>query len=143
MGVALLEGTASAEMDQCLRPLNYEKLKMSEVFQSLALMVREFPYRFLNMSLSQEEVEDLVRKVTALYNRVKSPEVTAKLIFVSPALITIAFSGGFCYGCGILDIVEGFANQFKTFTSQVEIKIGKTRQICPRVFQADYSIKIK
>ena len=95
------------------------------------------------MSLSQSELEELVRKVTVLYNRVRSPEVTAKPIFVSSTIITISFSGGFCYGCGIFDIVEGFANQFKTFSGKAELKIGKTRQINPRTFEADYSLKLK
>ncbi len=95
------------------------------------------------MSLSQLELEELVRKAIALYNRLKSPEVTAKLIFASPIVVTISFSGGFCYGCGILDIVEGFANQFKAFTDKAELKVGKTRQISPRTFQVDYTVKLK
>jgi hypothetical protein len=95
------------------------------------------------MSLSQSELEELIRKTIALYNRVRSPEVTAKPIFVSPAIITVSFSGGFCYGCGILDIVEGFANQFKMFNGKAELKVGKTRQINPRTFEADYTLKVK
>ena len=95
------------------------------------------------MSLSQSELEELVRKSIALYNRVRSPEVTAKPIFVSSAIITISFSGGFCYGCGIFDIVEGFAYQFKTFSGKAELKVGKTRQINPRTFEVDYTLKVK
>jgi len=95
------------------------------------------------MSLSQNELEELVRKAIALYNRVKSPEITAKPIFVSPEIITISFSGGFCYGCGIFDIVEGFAQQFKTFSGKAELKVGKNRQINPRTFEADYTLKAK
>jgi hypothetical protein len=93
------------------------------------------------MSLSQAELEELVRKVITLYNRVRSPEVTAKLIFASPELLTISFSGGFCYGCGILDIVEGFADQFKALTGKAELKVGKTREINSRTFKAEYTIK--
>ncbi|MGD0451818.1 MAG: hypothetical protein ABSA79_12290 [Candidatus Bathyarchaeia archaeon] len=95
------------------------------------------------MSISQSELEELVRKVVVLYNRVRSPEVTAKPIFVSSAIITISFSGGFCYGCGIFDIVEGFADQFKTFSGKAELKVVKTRQINPRTFEADYNPKVK
>jgi hypothetical protein len=95
------------------------------------------------MSLSQSELEDLVHKAIALYNRVRSPEVTAKPIFISTAIITISFSGGFCYGCGIFDIVEGFAQQFKIFSGKAELKVGKTRQINPRAFEADYTLKVK
>ena len=95
------------------------------------------------MSLSQTELEELVRRTIGLHNRIKSPEVTAKSIFVSTTIITISFSGGFCYGCGILDIVEGFANQFKMLSGKAELKIGKTRQINPRTFEADYTLKVK
>ena len=95
------------------------------------------------MSLSQPELEELVRKAILLYNRVRSPEVTAKLVFATPAMLTVSFSGGFCYGCGVLDIVEGFAHQFKALTNNAELKVGKTRQINPRTFEADYVVKAK
>ena len=95
------------------------------------------------MSLSQPELEELARKAILLYNRLRSPEVTAKLVFVSPATVTVSFSGGFCYGCGVLDYVEGFAQQFKALSAKVELKVGKTRQINPRNFEADYIVKTK
>ena len=93
--------------------------------------------------MSELNLEELVRKTILLYNRTRSPEVTAKLVFASSAMLTVSFSGGFCYGCGILDIVEGFADQFKALTDKAELKAGKTRQINPRTFQADYTIKTK
>ena len=88
-------------------------------------------------------MEELARKAVLLYNRVRSPEVTAKLVSASPASVTVSFSGGFCYGCGVLDYVEGFANQFKALTDKAELKVGKTRQINPRTFQADYTTESK
>jgi hypothetical protein len=99
--------------------------------------------RAFDWMLSQQELEDLVRKAILLYNRVRSPEATAKLVLVSTVSVTVLFSGGFCYDCGILDIVEGFADQFKAITDKAELKVGKTRQINPRTFQADYNIKTK
>jgi hypothetical protein len=94
------------------------------------------------MALPQPELEELARKVILLYNRVKSPEVTVKLMFVSSEMLTVSFSGGFCYGCGVMDYVEGFAQQFKALSGKAELKIGKTKQINPRNFEADYIIKI-
>lgn len=88
-------------------------------------------------------MEELVRKAVLLYNRLRSPEITVKPVFVSPVSITVSFSGGFCYGCGILDYVEGFAQQFKALSGKVELKAGKTRQINPRNFEADYTVKAK
>ncbi len=93
------------------------------------------------MSLPQAEIEELVHKAILLYNRVRSPEVTAKLVLASPVMVTVSFSGGFCYGCGVLDYVEGFAYQFKALTDKAELKVGKTRQINPRTFEADYAVK--
>jgi hypothetical protein len=93
--------------------------------------------------LPQSELEELSKKAILLYNRVRSPEVTAKLVFISPAILTVSFSGGFCYGCGVMDYVEGFAQQFKVFTNKLELKVGKTRQITPRNFEADYIVKPK
>jgi hypothetical protein len=95
------------------------------------------------MSLSQPELEELARKAILLYNRLRSPEVTAKLVFLSPVMLTVSFSGSFCYGCGVLDYVEGFAQQFKALSGRVELKLGKTRQINPRNFEADYTVKTK
>jgi len=88
-------------------------------------------------------MEELVRKAIALYNRLRSPEITAKLVVATPVAVTVSFSGGFCYGCGILDYVESFSHQFKALTDKVELKAGKTRQINPRTFEADFSVKPK
>jgi hypothetical protein len=95
------------------------------------------------MSLSQRELEQIVAKTISLYNRLRRPEIAAKLVSVTPASVTVSFSGGFCYGCGIIDYVDGFAQQFKTLSGYTELKIGKTRQITPRTFEADYIVKIK
>ncbi len=93
--------------------------------------------------LPQPEIETLARKAILLYNRVRSPEATAKLVFASPETLTVSFSGSFCYDCSILDIVEGFTNQFKALTDKADLKMGKTRQINPRTFEADYIVDPK
>jgi hypothetical protein len=95
------------------------------------------------MALTLQELEQLVNKAVALYNRLRTPEVTVRLVSVSLVSVTVSFSGGFCYGCGVLDYVEGFAQQFKALTSKAELKAGKTRQITPRNFEAEYNIKTK
>jgi hypothetical protein len=94
------------------------------------------------MLLSQTEMEHLVQKTVLIYNRVRSPEVTVKPVLITPVSVTVSFSGGFCYGCGVMDYVEGFAGQFKTLSGKIELKVAKTREINPRVFEADYTMKI-
>ena len=93
------------------------------------------------MALSQTELEQLVQKTALIYNRVRSPEVKVKPVLITPASITVSFSGGFCYGCGVMDYVEGFAGQFKALSGKIELKVANTREINPRVFEADYTIK--
>jgi hypothetical protein len=95
------------------------------------------------MIVSQTELEEIIRKAIILYNRLRSPEVTARIVTVSASTVTLSFSGGFCYSCGILSYVESFAQQFKTLTDKVELKAGKTRQITPRAFEADFDVKVK
>ena len=107
------------------------------------MTAQEYLCSGVEMTLSQSELEELARKAILLYNRIRTPEITAKLVIVSPLVVTVSFSGSFCYGCGILDYVEAFAQQFKALTSKFELRVGKTRQISPRNFEADYTVKIK
>jgi hypothetical protein len=89
---------------------------------------------------SPSELEAAVRKAVIRYNRFRSPEAIAKLVRVSPENVTIAFSGAFCVSCGVLGYIEGFIHDFKTLNSNVELKIGKTRQLSPRSLEVDYKV---
>ena len=92
---------------------------------------------------SDSDLEALVQKTIALYNRTRSPQVTAKLVALTPLQLVVEFTGGFCYGCGVFEYVEGFVQQFKMLTGKFELKTGKTRQVTPRSFEADFSVKTK
>ena len=91
--------------------------------------------------LSQTELEELIRKTVMLYNRFRSPEAVAKIVLVTTENVTIAFTGSFCYSCGVMDYLEAFVHEFKMLTDKAELKIGKTREINPRSFEADYWVK--
>jgi hypothetical protein len=95
------------------------------------------------MTLSQLELEDLFRRAVSLYNKYRSPEATAKLVSLSPKNVIIAFSGAFCYSCGVLDYIEDFIYEFKTLTDKVKLKIGKKRQTSSGTFMVDYKIKFR
>jgi hypothetical protein len=88
-------------------------------------------------------LEQLVRKTIFLYNRYRSPETVAKLVQVSPASVTISFSGSFCYSCGVLDYIEDFVHEFKILTDKAELKIDKTRQTSEHSFEADYRVRAR
>ncbi len=93
--------------------------------------------------LSQAELQELIRKTILLYNRYRSPEAIAKIVIVTPENVTIAFTGSFCYSCGVIDYLEDFVHEFKMLTGKAELKIGKTREINPRSFEADYRVKYR
>ena len=95
------------------------------------------------MMRSQLELRGLVRKAVASYNRFRSPEAIAKLVQVSPENVTIAFSGSFCFSCGVLDYFEGFIHYFKILTDKVELKSVKIRRTSPRSFEVDYKVKAR
>ena len=91
----------------------------------------------------QTDLEQLMRRTVALYNRYRSPEATAKLVLVTPEMVTVSFSGSFCYSCGVIDYLEDFIHELKLLTDKVELKIGNTRQTSSRSFEADYRVKLR
>ena len=93
--------------------------------------------------VSQAELEELVRRAILLYNRYRSPEAVAKVVGVTPDVVTLSISGSFCYSCGVLDYVEDFAHELKMLTKEVELKVGRTRQTSPRSFEVDYSVRAR
>jgi len=93
--------------------------------------------------VSEVNLQELVAKTIALYNRQKIPQATAKLVYFSSFFLTVSFTGSFCYNCSVMDYLEDFVADFKILTDKYELKIGKTRQTSPRSFEADYIVKTK
>ncbi len=93
---------------------------------------------------SDSDLEALVKRVIALYNRTHSPNAIAKLTALTPPLLVVQFSGAFCTGCGTMDITQALADQTKTMSSgKVELKEGKTTQTNPHTIQTTYTIKTR
>jgi hypothetical protein len=93
--------------------------------------------------LPGSDLETLVQRTIMLYNRTHNPNVTAKLVTIAAPFLVVQFTGGFCYGCGVFEYVEGFADQFKMLSGKFELKAGKTHQVSQRSFEADYTVKTK
>ena len=94
--------------------------------------------------LSDTDLEALINRAISFYNRTHSPNAIAKLISFSPTLITVQFSGGFCTGCGTMEITEAFADQTKTLSQgRTELKNNKTTQINPHTIQTFFTVKTK
>jgi hypothetical protein len=96
------------------------------------------------MLSSDADLEALLKRVIALYNRTHSPNATAKLAALTPPLLIVQFSGSFCTGCGTFEITDAFAEQTKMLSnSKVELKEGKTAQVNIHTIQTTYTIKTK
>jgi hypothetical protein len=93
--------------------------------------------------LPDSDLESLVQRTISLYNRIHGPNATIKLVTLQPPLLVVQFTGGFCYGCGVFEFVEGFADQFKMLSGKFELKTGKTHQITSQSFEANFSVKSK
>ena len=94
--------------------------------------------------LSDSDLETLINRAISFYNRTHSPNTVAKLISFSPTLISIQFSGGFCTGCGTMEITEAFADQTKTLSQgKIELKHNKTNQTSTHSIQTSFIIKTK
>ena len=92
--------------------------------------------------MSASDLDALVKRAIALYNRTHSPNATAKLVALTPPLLIIQFSGAFCTGCGTYEITDTFADQLKILgAGKVELKEGKTAQINIHTIQTTYTIK--
>jgi hypothetical protein len=91
--------------------------------------------------ISEAELQEQVGKTVTLYNRLHSPEATVKITRATLELVTVAFSGSFCYSCGVMNFLEDFTHEFKMLTEKAELKIEHTRQVNPRTFEADFRVK--
>ena len=52
--------------------------------------------------------KEIILKIIEEYNRLRSPEATAKFIKKQNKKILINFSGPFCASCGVIDYFEDF-----------------------------------
>lgn len=91
--------------------------------------------------ISETELQEQIGKTVTLYNRLHSPEATAKIVNITLEVVTVVFSGSFCYSCGVMGFLEDFVHEFKMLTDKAELKIDRTHQTNPRTFEADFRVK--
>jgi hypothetical protein len=94
------------------------------------------------VSVSQADLEGIVRKTVAVFNRLRSPQALTKAVYVSPEVVTIEFSGSLCYECGDVEkyVVE-FQKDFKVFVDYLELAAGKAKETAPHGFQVNFFVK--
>ena len=94
------------------------------------------------MSVPQAEIEGIVRKTVAIFNRLRSPQALTKAVFVSPEIVIIEFSGSLCYECGDVEkYVLDFQKNFKVFIDYIELVAGKVKETEPHGFQVNFFVK--
>ena len=93
---------------------------------------------------SDSDLDALIKKAIALYNRLHSPNATAKFNALTQPMLIVQFSGSFCPGCSTFGITDAFANLLKTLSAgKIELKHDKTTQTNPHTIQTTYTIKTK
>ena len=81
-----------------------------------------------------------VLRTIEVYNRYRSPEVTAKLVELERDSFTVEFEGSFCQSCGVQDYFEDFIHELEA-VSGFEVEIDEIEQISPRSFKVQYVSK--
>jgi len=92
-------------------------------------------------SIVNPELNKLILRTIEVYNRYRSPEVTAKLLELEKNGFTIEFEGSFCQSCGVQDYFEDFIYELKSLSSDMEAEIGKIEQTSPQSFKVQYMVK--
>ena len=88
------------------------------------------------------DLKALTARAIILYNRTHSPTTKASLVLLAPPFLTVEFTGIICTGCGIQDMTDSFAAQYRLLSGgKIELKTGKASQIKPRTLQTTYNIK--
>jgi hypothetical protein len=94
------------------------------------------------VTISQAELESVVKKTVLLFNRLRSPQALTKIIHLSPEMVTIEFSGSLCYECGDVEkYLVDFQKDFKIFVDYLELVAGKAKETGLHGFEVNFFIK--
>jgi hypothetical protein len=96
------------------------------------------------MTVSQTELESVVKKTSLLFNRLRSPQALTKIIHISPEMVTVEFSGSLCYECGDVEkYVIDFQKDFKVFVDYIELVAGKAKETGLHGFEVNFFVKVR
>ncbi len=79
-----------------------------------------------------------INEVIEEFNKYRGSEIQAELISVDNNMITIKFSGSFCYTCGLLDYFEDFQILLENYT-KLKFKIENYKQVDVAAYIVEYS----
>ncbi|MFA5364060.1 MAG: hypothetical protein WC325_02635 [Candidatus Bathyarchaeia archaeon] len=88
-------------------------------------------------------LRSLVLKTVEVYNRYRSPEVTAKLVELENNGFVIDFEGTFCQTCGVKDYFDDFSAELEDINKTEYFEVIKTDPTGPQSFRVHYKVKDK
>ena len=90
-----------------------------------------------------DHMRDLVLRTIDVFNRYRSPEVTAKLVEIDKDGFTLDFEGSFCTSCGVRDHFEDFIYELETISKNLKAELVATKPTGSESFRVKYRIKDK
>jgi hypothetical protein len=90
-----------------------------------------------------DHMRDIVLRTIDIFNRYRSPEVTAKLVEINKDGFTLDFEGSFCTSCGVRDHFEEFIYELETISKKFKAELVTTKPTCSESFRVQYRIKAK
>jgi hypothetical protein len=86
-------------------------------------------------------LNDLVLRAIAVYNRYRSPEATAKLVGIKKDGFIIEFKGPFCQSCGMNDYFEDFIYELEKISRGCKVEMKAIEPAGPQSYRILYGFK--
>ena len=86
-------------------------------------------------------LDELVPKAITVYNKYRSPEVTAKLVRVEKKGFILEFEGTFCQSCGVTEYFEDFIFDLEDIARSLRVKIKAIESNYPQSFRVEYAVR--
>ncbi len=92
--------------------------------------------------LLDPNLQDSILKTIEIYNKYRSPEVTAKFVELSKKYLIIEFEGPFCQSCGVQDYFEDFIYEFNEVVKDLNVEIDRIDSVGPLSFRVFYTLAV-
>lgn len=86
-------------------------------------------------------LDELVLKAITVYNKYRSPEVTAKLVGVEKKGFILEFEGTFCQSCGVTEYFEDFIFDLEDIARSLRVEIKAIESNNPQSFRVEYAVR--
>lgn len=111
-------------------------LKKLEIHKKLWLIMA-----ILMPKSGSNHMKDMILKTINIFNRYRSPEVTAKLVKIDENGFTLDFEGSFCTNCGVRDHFEDFIYELEIITKNFSAELAETKPTGAESFRVKYRIR--